>query len=186
MNEQEKGTSNVMMSSSEGYNIASALQIRLDTDPILQRLEMHLRGFRESIEVNEGQPQIVIKEDGEPLMNDAGIQAILGKLRSIINPQVVQGNFKEEDYGDYLCRHRKAIATDLMNNMNRYGLKEDNYLGVMDLIFSVLEPFISRLRDNKERESYAATIRSVESNTSQLRSKGGLGGMSPFPMKGGA
>jgi len=183
LNESGDERSRAVISDSQGFGYASALQIRLDADPLLQRLEMNLRGIRESIEVKDGRPVVVIKEDGMPLMNDVGVQAILGKLRGIVNPQVVQGNFDKIEYGDYLCRHRKAIATDLMTNLHNYQLKEDNFLGVMDLIFSALEPFISRLKDNKERESYAATIRSVESN-SQLRSKGGFGG-NPFPMKGG-
>lgn len=186
MSEQAQETNRALISDSQGYNLASALQIRLDTDNVLQRLEMNLRGIREAIEVIDGVPQVIIRTDGKPLMNDKGIQSVLGKVKGIINPQVVQGNFSDEEYGGYLCRHRGAIATDLMNNLYRFELDENDYPSVMDMIFSVVEPFMSRLKNNKERESYAATIRSIENNTSQLRSKGGFGGISnPFPMKGG-
>lgn len=158
----------------EGFANASSLQIRLDTDPMLNRIDFMLRGYREKLEIKDGNPVMTFVNDGEALANDIGTQYILGWLRMVVNPQVVQGNFDDERYTDFLCRHRKAIATNIMLNINRFSIKEENYGSIIDMIMSNLEAFMSRLIDNKERDSYSSTIRSVESTNSSLTEKGGV------------
>ena len=52
-------------------------------------------------------------------------------------------------------------------------IDEDNYEVIIDSIMVLIIPFISRLIDNEERNSYAASIKAVESNILN-QSKGGL------------
>lgn len=132
------------------------VRIRLDTTKLLDRIERYLRGKRHSYQYNKEKDEVEVVEvaDGEPKCNDKGVQAIMSFCEHIINPQTVQGNYKRKHYWDYLHRHRKEFAASLMKNLYEYDIDEDDYDGIIDTVFAAVEPFMSRLVDNKERESY--------------------------------
>lgn len=175
MNEEQAQRINETFSNNDGYANSTALKLRLDTDPVLNRIEMNLRGIQHKIVINKaGEPQEKFEVDGESMANDIGVQNIMGMVRSMVNSQVVQGNFEEEEYGLYLCRQRKALVTDMMINLHRYDIDIQNYNGIIAMIFQVVEPFISRTKGNKERESYANTIVSHESSNNSVRQGKGV------------
>ena len=167
---------NVTISDNSAFYGASALQIRLDTAKLVSQLQRYLSGAVEVLEQDPQTGEVFTKiiKTGEQLANQKGIQFILGRVESIINPQNVQGNFKDdEDYWKYLTDRRERLACGLMLNLRPFGIKEEHYHGIMDMVMSMVEPFMSRLLHNKERESYAQTIKSYESSTNE-RGRGGI------------
>jgi len=170
MQGQEQGA---MFSSNQHYNNESALKIRLNTAALIERFELNLKGFKEVIQQDEnGKVSVQIVEIGEAKANDAGIQEILRWLEGVLDPAVVQGNYSEERYLADLYRIRIGLAVDLMINLNTFEIKEEDFEGIIDSIMAIIRPFLSRLLDNKERESYETTIKSSENSI--IQEKGGL------------
>lgn len=159
------------ISSNEGYQNSTALQIRLNTEPIITRLEKYLTGEVQWVTEVNGKVSTESVKTGEAKANKIGVQSILSTVSNIINPQTVQGNFDGENvtYGEYLKRQRKAFARDLMDNLHKYGIDESDYAGIINNVFAVIEPFMSRLINNLERESYDKTIRHTESQTNRVK-----------------
>lgn len=154
-----------MTSNNAGYNMAGALQLRLNTDPLIQQFEMYLKGVQiQWIESHDGK---LVKQElwrGKRVVNEEGYQALMQFINLVINAQVAQGNFIDEDmYADYICRARKDLACDLMVNRIRFGLDAKDYNGVMGRIMRIVEVFMTRPMFNKERDSYAQSLRMQES-----------------------
>lgn len=182
----EKSSNNIDAYNNIGFQMAGALQIRLSTKELLNDIYFHLSGTSVKSEIDDkGRPVSKLVVDSEPIANELGIRRIMNHIRGIINPQVVQGNFDDERYGNYLKNHRMALVQNLLLNITRYGIHADDINGLMDHIFSMIEPFLSRTLGNKERESFAQTIKSVESNTNQFKAGGGLGSTVPSWVMGG-
>jgi len=161
-----------MFSSNQQYNSESTLKIRLDTAILIERFELNLKGFKEVVREGEnGQVTVQKIKIGETKANDAGIQEILRWLEGVLDPAVVQGNYTDERYLADIYRIRVGLAVDLMINLNTFEIKEEDFEGIIDSIMAVIRPFLSRLLDNKERESYETTIKSSESNI--IRERGG-------------
>lgn len=180
---EERNNINQESSNNAFYTSATALQIRLNVEPLLQQIELDIRGLREVW--NEDKQISEVKRVTEPLFlkydesgaivsNDKGIHMYLAFIRSIINTQVVQGNLKEDDYNLTLYRIRRRLATDLMINRINWGLKIQNYNYVIDLAMNIIENFMTRLIGNKERESYANTFKTIENSSTVAQNKGWL------------
>jgi hypothetical protein len=157
----------------EYYNNTSALQIRLDTKQIIEDIELFLRGAKVVV-LDDGQGNIVSKrvEMGHKKANDRGIQAILNYISMIINPQVVQGNFDKEFYEYFIQEKNIELVEMLTDNLYNWEVQEDDINPIVDTIMNMVIPFLSRCIGNKERDSYANTIKTVESNTIQPQRSG--------------
>lgn len=149
--------------STKYFQTESIIQMRLDTTRLLGEMEAFLRGTRVVgyQEVN-GVMQPVFHEIGRPLMNEVGIQWLMGWLTMQFNPQTVQGNKKSEEFEEFMVDLHENLACNLMNNLYEYGIVDNDYDAIIDGIMSAADMFFSRTIDNKERESYAETIKSVE------------------------
>lgn len=175
MNEQEKKLVEGITSTNLGFDNSSALQIRLDCKDLLEQIEFFLRGLEPNTywddKTNQWQQRLIPM--GEAKANKRGIQALLNYCRALINPQVVQGNYKEDRYIDFIIEKRIEIARMLFVNFYDWELKYDDAIAeITDFIMNMVEPFLSRTIDNEERLSYAQTIRTNETNT--LASRGGF------------
>lgn len=157
-----------------GFQSATALQIRLDTSSVVRQIEIYLKGIREEVyQDDHGNINTRFKYIGKPLINNQGLQWLMNFIESLFNVQVVQGNFEEYDqYAAYLERTRKDLAEHLMINLNNYEIKEENYGGIISSIMRFIEAFMSRLISNKERESYANTMKMIESTSTRPFKKG--------------
>lgn len=145
------------------YNAESIIQMRLDTTRLLSEMEAFLRGTRViGYQEKEGIVQPVFADIGRPLMNEVGIQWMMGWLQMNFNPQTVQGNKKSEEFETFMVDLHANLACNLMDNLHEYGVKDSDYNAIIDTTMSAADMFFSRTIDNKERESYADTIRSVE------------------------
>jgi hypothetical protein len=150
----------------------TALMIRLDTKPIIEDIELFLKG--EVITIKQDGNGNVTTENrliaGARKMNDKGISTILNKVQAMINTQTVQGNFDDIEFEDYVIRVHQELACTIMLNMHEWEISEGDYEEICDFVMNLVEPFISRLKDNKERESYADTIKHFESHSEGQKS----------------
>ena len=147
---------------------ANILQIRLNSDYVLQRVKVMLSGEVESIVYDkEGNPIIKREQITEALANKFGIQSIQNYVENVINPQTVQGNFTEAQYSFFIAEVHDGLLSEMMNNLYNWGIHEDNYEHICNSIMNLIQPFVSRVINNKERDSYAQSIKVAESNTLQ-------------------
>jgi len=170
MNELESSYNNIT-SNNSGFNSASALQIRLDPSSIIENVELFLSGKKIVVEQDDaGKIATRHLEIGKPKANSRGIQAILNRIQLVINPQAVQGNFSCDSpslstkYEDYIYYIRCDFAETLMINLYEWDVEEEDYDDIIDSIMNLIEPFMTRLIGNKEREGYADTFKTIESN----------------------
>lgn len=164
---------NTQTSSNGGYNSASALQIRLETNGIIENIEMFLRGAIIVVNQDEKTGKITSSRvnKGQPKASDQGIQSILNWIQLILNPQVVQGNFPVDApghssmYEEYIYAVRMDLTMIILNNCYKWNIADEDIELLIDSIMNAVEPFMTRLIDNKERESYDQTVKHVEHNT---------------------
>ena len=163
---------NTTTSNNKYFNSASALQIRLETTHLIENIELFLRGAKIVIQQDEkGRIQSRQVNMGMAKANAKGIQSILNHVQLVLNPQVVQGNFYVDGsghssmYEDYVYWARIELTKALVQNCYAWEVNEDDVDLIVDSIMAAVEPFMTRLIGNKERESYAETIRHNESNT---------------------
>ncbi|MBD3253129.1 hypothetical protein GF386_05330 [Candidatus Pacearchaeota archaeon] len=172
-------------SSNSQFNSATALQVRLNVQPLIEDIELFLRGARIELymdsKTGKTKSRYVPLGKGSAKANPSGIQGILSMLISIINNSVVQGNYDNWRYENAICDIRKDLSTNIMNNLYNWDVKEDDFDVIVDTIMNLVEPFLSRLLDNKERDSYTNTIRTNEVNTLREQARS----MLPFGALGG-
>jgi len=158
------------------------LEIRLQTSEILKKIELYLRGKRQVEKYDGKTTQIEDLVYGEPMANELGIQSIMSFVELLINPHAVQGNFtKEAHYHMYVSEVHEGLIQNIMINRDKWNI-EINQIGcVVDAIMNFVQPFYTRLINNKERESYTDTMRSVETNTLRENQQQGIfSSMNPF------
>ena len=147
-------------SSNDYYQTLSALTIRLDTRPILDDFELYLKGKRVIVSQNKdgsyNQAEVVT---GEPKANNMGVQAILSRVAMLLNSAVVQGNWTEEKYNFEIGQLRHSLAKSIMINLYNWGIKEDDYMELIDTIMGTMKAFLSRLINNEERKGYSSNLR---------------------------
>jgi hypothetical protein len=157
-----------------GFQATGALQIRLDTDKVKESFEIHLRGKSvQTIQDAKGKLMQVEIKIGEPLVNDVGLQAVMGWMDLVINAQVIQGNFiTEEDFGEYMMNLRKDFEVDMMINRHSWGVSIRDFPGLSAKFMNCAYLILTRPIFNKERDGMNSTVRTVESVQNQTRGGG--------------
>jgi hypothetical protein len=166
------------------FTQAGVLQLRLDTQPMLDGINNFLRGralvgYKQDA---EGMFVPVFGDAGRPKANEVGIQSLMSWLTPLFSPHTVQGNFKDrEELNLYLCYVQKGLAKYLMANREEWEVTRADYSGIIRMVMVTAEPFYSRLIGNKERESYGQTMRVHETNSfGEPQKRGGfLSGIFP-------
>lgn len=168
----EHSNNNINTRSNDGFIDNNILNLRLNNDVLLRDIEIFLSGKKIEKVIEGRETKFHEIKIGNPLMNSQGVQAIINYLRLTISPHTVQGNFTDGDYRDFVKEMDDNLSCTITPNIDRWDINDDDYDHIIDSIMSSVQMFVSRLIDNKERDSYASTLRSVESNT--VDSKGGL------------
>lgn len=165
--EQQYSMLNQQLINMNEFNV---LKMRLDTQPILDQLELFLRGSRFTMTA-EADGGLKVKEVvmGVAKLNQVGIQSLLNWLSSTINCQVVQGNFPMDQksmisvmYEVFIRDFQINLGNYMVLNCYEWEMKEEEIEGTIDFIMNLIVPFMSRLIGNQERKSYAKTMESKE------------------------
>ena len=168
-------------------NDSNSLKFRLDTDPLLERYELLLKGVRIEYVVDEKTNSIVPKTiaSGLPKANPTGVQEIYNWVSSLVNKDIVQGNFMvdkrglSEAYEAYIEYTRKDLHDYLQNNVYVFEIDESQMTGIIDQFILILTAFMSRLIGNEERKGLSTTLKTIDN--SSFREK--TGGFNLFPKK---
>ncbi len=156
---------NTMVSRNDEFLNTTIIQLRLNTESLLKDIELYLKGSYESVTINEQglATSSIIQVTNQMKANDIGIYSIMSWLRATINSQVVQGNFEDfETLHNYLENFRVDFTTSLMVNIYIWDVNEYDFEGIIDMIMTMIYPFMSRLVGNEERNSYTASLKMVE------------------------
>lgn len=158
---------------------SNALLIRLDTQRLMDDIELFLRGKRYVVtEGATGEIKQEILEVGDALANDCGIQGILSFVGMVVNPHTVQGNYEREQYYEEIARVRRGLAYIMTLNTNKWGITNYNRILIQTSIMNLVKPFMSRLIANKERESYGQSM--IREEKTGIQKEGMFTGLNPF------
>ena len=162
-----------IQSSNQAYIEPNVLELRLDTSDLLERIKVFLSGGRLTYTKDEN-GTVVSKfvKEGNPLCNDFGVQNIVAFLSMQINPATVQGNLDSTEIHAILESTRKGLAKNLLVNSTRYGMKREDRSFIILGIFNMLRLFISRTKDNEERNSYSTSLGARIGNLVSPQKKG--------------
>lgn len=182
----ESASQNVTSSQGIPYNDANTIQIRLNPDQYLARIEMYLRGAMVNhYQDEQGKLKTEVVQRGQAKANEYGVDQILLYLSGLISPTIVQGNFPinkngySEAYDIFIFHLRSDIGDYLLMNEDDFEIDSKETLGIIRFIMNVITPFMTRLLGNKERESYYHSFKDTQSNTIKEG-----GGFSLFKGKG--
>lgn len=170
----DEGISQNLSASYQDAVNETVLSMRLSTKEHLEEIEKFLRSVEHFVDVDKetGKRTYKLVQVSEPLANPEGIKSIMFIVRNVMNQHIVQGNFTPDDLKDFICQYRKDLASNLMENINQWGVKENNYNFIIDTIMNFTKPFMTRTINNKERESYSATMQMKETNSVQNKGLG--------------
>lgn len=154
---------NVSQLQNIGFMTDNIIQMRLNTHEILQKIQENLEGsvtiFKRS---DQGELVADQYKTGIAKANKKGIQGILSFVTSVINSQTVQGNTDREEYEDRIQEINEGLISMILINAPEWGILDEDVEGITDFIMNLIMFFLSRTIDNKERESYAATLKHFE------------------------
>jgi hypothetical protein len=145
----------------------SSIQIRLDTKEILEAIRTYLSGKQPNTVAKDGVVQYASISVGHPLMNEVGVAHYVNYVSSVINPAVVQGNYTDDWYRMNLELTHKRLAKIIVVNTRSWNIQRQDRTAIIGFTMEIIKGFMSRLLDNKERESYGLTMRSLETNRTQ-------------------
>jgi len=168
MTEQQESYQTYTQRQMPTYMDQSFMELRLSNKNVMLQVEDFLSGKRRGVTKNkDGTYKEVLFKKGSSHVNDKGLNDLLHLIALRTNPLIVQGNFTREEFYDYMEMTRKEIAYAVMVNLYDWGIDEDKYNYIIDNIMAFLIPFMSRLIDNKERDSYQNTFATKELINSQ-------------------
>jgi len=149
---------------------------RLRTDPtdLLKQLELQLRN--ETEEKNKEGKTFRKKIVGTtPLCNEQGIQQILHRAKTIINNHAVQGNQKTlEEHRLRVREMADSLTIMIFANYTAWDLDIKQTNSIVDEIYFLIDMFLTRTIDNKERELYGETYK--ENTSRELKQEKTRGG----------
>lgn len=162
-----ENNANLVMSGQRNgaYLNTTALQVRLDTAPLIKEIQQQLQGY---IVTFAHSPEGTIMENkikiGTPLANDVGVQRIISHIRMLFNSHTAQGSITETRYEFFLERVHKSLATMILLNTDSWGIDRKERQHIMALIMNSLILFASRPIADGERKSLTESVQVHESS----------------------
>lgn len=143
------------------------MMMRVDTDPVLKKIEQNLKGVTTDYETDaQGNVVAVNRMTGRAKCNQEGVQSVLLWESIMIGPHTVQGNVDKDDFDIFLMHHNTDFLTQSMISLHEWNMNLADYHLVTGAVNNASHMFFSRAVDNKERESYAAVMRHVDTSKS--------------------
>ena len=143
---------------------ASILKYRLDTKSTLDNLQVYLEGKVDYGGMSQnGELLVETKKLSKAKANQEGIHGIMAWVRSLISAPTVMGNFVDMNrYDTFIYEAHGSIATMLAVNAPDWEILDGDLEPICDTIMLLVQAFMSRLIQNKERESYMGNMQTME------------------------
>lgn len=135
------------------YVTDSFMELRLSNQNMLKRVELLLSGKRRKFIKKDQKWAEEEYTVGKPLVNEEGLNQILHIISMRTDPLIVQGNFSEPQYRDFIEHSRKELTDAVVLNVYKWDIEDNNISTIVDTLMAFIEPFMSRLIDNEERKS---------------------------------
>lgn len=152
------------------YNYGSGIVTLTNPRQLLHDLDLKLRGKREI----DGKPVDV----GDPLMNDEGVNSVLGQVESIVNQVTVMGNLKDEEIKGLMDFLADTLAKDLMMNRVKYQIifpsaRDRIYFAALTTAFITMK----RAFEEGDRRFWKGSVQEVRTTVENPSKKKGLFGI---------
>jgi len=153
----------------------SFMKMRLNTAPLIDSIRKGLSAIDSRIVFGkDGEAYEEWKKLGEPLANEEGVMHICNMVEEIINQHMAQGNLKEDHYWDFIARKREDFTVIIVINRYNWGIEDHNLNHIINRVMDMMELFLTRPIDNKERDSYKESFISKELVSSMGKGPGAL------------
>lgn len=157
------------------WNFGSSITKLTDPQELLWQLELYLRNARE-----DAQGKVV--HLGEPRMNEAGINDVLGMISSLVNQPAILSNFEKYEVEALMGLLSDTLCKTLMVNCNKYGIrsKVDRYM-INQAVISIAFVTLKRAFGEGERKFWKGSVQEIKS-VHEMQTKGGfnLKKLNPF------
>lgn len=164
-----------IQSSNEEFISPNVLQLRLDTNELIDKIRAFLAGGRITYyRDSEGNIKSKFVSEGKPLCNDLGVQSLVSWISMLINSSTVQGNWDDLRFNSFLERSQKNLAKNILINAPRYQIDRQDRSFIIKGIIGLLEMFASRLLNNEERKSYSQSLGTRVANLVSPEKKRGV------------
>lgn len=139
-----------------------------DTENELYALEKTLRGIYED---KDGK----IKKSSRPLMNEEGINSVMGIVRNIVNKNTIMSNLKSEEISSLMDLLMDTLAKDLMIHRNKYEIEDS---ATCDKIYfhALMIAFITFKRgfEQGEKVFLSRSVQEINTTVNQQNKKSGF------------
>lgn len=151
--------------------LGSTILLLTNPDIELSKMEAVLRGL--SVDKN-GNAHAV----GEPLMNDYGVNSVLGQVQSLCNRVCFMSNFDEKIINPVILQFILVMIKDLMVNWHIYEIDYNTRNVVRAKILQIAQNYayqsILRAKNEGDKRFLSKTTQEVRYSTSQEKPPGRL------------
>lgn len=162
-------------SNQEYVDNTSFMLARIDTTQLISRMKRDISGTVVVLLQNEkGDYYEEIKQIGRPLANPEGIMHICNLVEEITNSHTVQGNLDINHYYDFIPQVREEITDAIILNCYAWEIDDKDLGYIINKILRIVELFLTRPVNNKERESFQKEFKSSEIIQTQPKNENAL------------
>jgi hypothetical protein len=181
MEEEEKDDQPIIRPSpymSPMYNYGSSIILLTNPKDQLHKMELT---FRSMMEIKNGEP----KKVGTPLMNEEGINAVIGMVQAEVSQVTIMGNLDENKISGLIDFLADTLARDLMMNKYKYNITDSS---ARDKIYftALTTAFIcmNRALNEGDRRFWKGSVQEIHSSIQQQGKSGGiLSALNPWRAK---
>lgn len=177
MEEQEQQPIRTSPYMSPMHQFGSSIIMLTNPDSELAKMEMTFRNVRIDKDGNT-------VSCGDPLMNDLGINSVLGTVQSIMNRVTVMSNLNKNEIPMLIDFLADTVAKDLMVNRVKYGI---NSASARDKIFftAISSTFITMKRGFEEgdRRFWKGSVQEIRSSVETPKKTNMLATLNPWRSK---
>jgi len=157
------------------YSYGSSIITLTNPENELKNMELAFRSQRQDYNGN-------IKTYGDPLMNELGINSVIGQVQALVCRNAILGNVDKKDVPILIDFLGDTLAKDLMLNRDKYGIKN---VSARDKIFfqSLASAFLVLKRGYEEgdRRFWKGSQHDIRQTVVSEGQKGGfLSKLNPF------
>lgn len=122
----------------------------LNPKPVLDEIYQFLK----CVEYREIDGKIVEEKAGDPLINDIGINVFMACIKSHINQSTVQANMDSQQIKTQLKELNIDLIQLIASKWVDFEIQKQHFDIIVDLIDHHIEAFLSRTKEDKERERF--------------------------------